>query len=131
MKGLSKVLLILASAAMATATFARPPTCEDPNFPPGKSKKPSKITILHCGCPDEGDLMYFKEIQVSSKSKGHTRHVIGSIDSCSDGSDEYRDFVRTSSDCQVVEDDSELVGDWVACGDRLAGDMCGSIGGDG
>jgi hypothetical protein len=132
MKKLASALLVFISILMATVAVAKPPVCVDQDFPPGKSKiKPSKVTILHCGCPDAGDMMYYVEIQVSSKSKGHAKHVTGSIDSCSDGSDNYRDFVRTASDCQVVADESELMDGWAACGDRLAGDECGMVGGDG
>ena len=132
MKKLAKALLILISVSMTSAVLAKPPVCdEDWKVPPGQAKKPTKVTILHCGCPDEGDVMYYVEIRVSSKSKGHAKHVMGGIDSCSDGSDNYRDFVRTASDCQVLDDESELVEGWAACGDRVAGDECGQVGGDG
>ena len=72
--------------------------------------KPSKVTILHCGCSDAGDAMEYVQIQVSSKSRGHLRHEAGSFASCSDGSDTYIDFIRTGSDCQVDDGTDQLDG---------------------
>lgn len=110
---------------MVSAVLAKPPECINPKNPPGKANKPNKVTILHCGCADDGGPMQYVEIQISSKSKGHFNHVAGSIASCSDGTDSYFDFVRTGSDCQVVDDESEPWKSMEPCGDRIATDVCG------
>lgn len=85
---------------------------------------PAKSNVLHCDCTDDGAAMEYTAINISSKSKGHDAHVVGSIDSCFDGVDTYTDFVRTGSDCQV---DGPPLGDPIeACGEQLEGDSCGT-----
>jgi hypothetical protein len=74
-----------------------------------------KETILHCGCSDleEGSpvVMEYKEISVSSKSKGHRRHTEGSESTCIVGYEEIEEdgeivqipiielYARTGDDC--------------------------------
>ena len=82
------------------------------------------MSILHCGCTEEADVLRYVEINVSSKSKGHLRHGSTSLTSCFDGVDTYIDFVRSGSDCQV-DDGSELVDGLDFCVDKIAGDECG------
>lgn len=125
---MKKVYLSLLALAFAGATqlaLAGPPECVPPGLigkdvPPGKAK----VTLLHCGCADDGLSLVYREIQVSNRSKGHRKHVAGSFDSCSDDGETYRDFVRTGSDCQV---DGPAMGDDIAfCDGQIAGDECGS-----
>lgn len=126
MKQGMRFFLLVLGVCFVSAVSAKP-ACVDPKIPPGQAKKPSKVTILHCACPDTGDLMQYVEIQVSSKSKGHRNHVAGSIDSCSDGSDSYRDFVRSGSDCQV-DDGADLMDSMEFCPEgRMAMDECGIV----
>jgi len=102
MKQLTKILVLLIGVCMAVGAFAKPPICDDSNVPAAKTKsKPTKVTLLHCGCSDDGGPMLYVEINISSKSKGHLNHEAGSMASCSDGADSYIDFVRNGSDCQV------------------------------
>jgi hypothetical protein len=109
MKRAITCLLFVLFIGMATTALADPP---------------AKSTILHCGCTPEGDGMEYVAISVSSKTKGHDAHVVGSIDSCFDGVETFTDFVRTGSDCQV---DGPPLGDPIeACGEQLEGDPCGS-----
>jgi hypothetical protein len=129
-------LLAILSCAFASAAFAGPPECVGPpewangkgppngNVPPGSQGK-WRVTLLHCGCADDGTQLEFVEMTVSSRSKGHRMHVAGSFDSCSTDGETYRDFVRTGSDCQV-DDGQPLPGDEIAyCSDQLAGQACG------
>lgn len=123
-------ILTVLSCAFASTAFARPPECVGPpewangKGPPGGPGKWS-VTLLHCGCADDGAQMEFVEIKVSSRSKGHLLHVAGSFDSCSTDGETYLDFVRTGSDCQV-DDGQPLLGDEMAyCSDQLAGQVCG------
>jgi len=87
-----------------------------------------KSTILHCGCSEleEGIpvVMEYKEISVSSKNKGHQRHVVDSESTCVIGylEDEtpiVQVFARTGDDC------GEL-GNLSACSGQIAGDVCGT-----
>lgn len=111
MRQFVKVLVLVISVCMAVGAFAKPPICDDTNFPPGKTKsKPTKVTILHCGCSDDGGPMLYVDITVSSKSKGHLHHEAGSMASCSDGADSYIDFVRNGSDCQVDDGSDPIDG---------------------
>ena len=110
MKQFARVLTAVFFAGAVMAAYAHPQECKEP---PGQMKekgKPSKVTILHCGCSDTGDAMEYVQIQVSSKSRGHLRHTAGSFASCSDGSDTYIDFVRNGSDCQVDDGTEKLEG---------------------
>ena len=122
-QGIRIFLLVLSVCAVSTA-LAKKPECDWPKDPPGKGNKPTKVTILHCGCADEGDRMYYVEINVSSKSKGHLKHVAGSIESCSDGLGTYKDVIRLGSDCQV-DDGAEPIDSMKFCGERAVMD-CGS-----
>jgi hypothetical protein len=68
--------------------------------------------------------MVYEEISISSRSRGHDAHIVGTIDSCFDGVEES-DFVRTGSDCQIS---GPPLGDPIAdCGEDgpFAGDVCG------
>jgi len=89
---------------------------------------PAKSTILHCGCViDDSDevVMQYKEISVSSKSRGHDNHVAGDIDSCPVGDETFIDFVRTGDDCQI---DGPPLGDPIAgCEGQEPGDVCGVV----
>lgn len=105
MKQFVRVLTAVLCTFAVVAVYAGPPECKEP---PGQMKdksKPEKVSILHCGCPDAGDYMYYVEIRVSSRSKGHLKHDSTSVASCSDGSDNFFDFVRAGSDCQLEGDD--------------------------
>lgn len=87
-----------------------------------------KSVVLHCGCNATGDGMQYSAIDISSKSKGHDAHVVGTIDSCFDGVDTYTDFVRSGDDCQISGPD---LGEPIdACSEfqtpPLAGDTCGT-----
>ena len=106
MKKLTLIFLSLALAGFTGYAMA-----EKPADKPGG--KPEKVTLLHCGCDWDGlaPSMVYKEITVSSKSKGHFNHVVGSIDSCYAGQveidvdlyeDVYVDFVRNGDDCQLA-----------------------------
>jgi hypothetical protein len=87
--------------------------------------KPSKVTILHCGCTDAGDVMEYVEIQVSSKSRGHLRHEAGSFASCYvESQDMEVDFLRLGGDC-VVEDESGEYGLPDCGGDQVPMAKCG------
>lgn len=125
MKRAIGLLAATSVAWAATAAFAGPPECVPPGLvgkdgPPGKEK----VTLLHCGCAEDGTRLEYVEINVSSRSKGHKKHVAGSFDSCSDDGENYRDFVRTGSDCQL---DGPDMGDEIAyCDGQVAGDECGS-----
>jgi hypothetical protein len=129
-------VLTILSCAFASAAFAGPPECVGPpewangkgpsngKGPPGGLGKWS-VTLLHCGCADDGMQLEFVEIRVSSRSKGHLLHVAGSFDSCSTDGETFLDFVRTGSDCQV-DDGQPLLGDEIAyCSGQLAGQVCG------
>ena len=122
-QGIRIFLLVFCICSVSTVS-AKPPECVDPKDPPGQANKPAKVTILHCACADEGDLMQYVEIQVSSKSKGHRHHIAGSIESCSDGAESFDDFVRNGSDCQV-NDGAELMNSMEFCGNLVAADECG------
>lgn len=60
-----------------------------------------KAGVLHCGCNLAGDDMEYKEISISSKSRGHDAHLYGTVDSCYDGVETYTDVMRTGDDCQL------------------------------
>ena len=106
MKQFVRVLTAVLCTFAVAAVYAGPPECKEP---PGQIKdrsKPEKVSILHCGCPDAGEKMFYVEIRVSSKSKGHLKHgEAPTVASCSDGSDEFFDFVRAGADCQLEGDD--------------------------
>lgn len=126
MKNGIRFLLIAFCAFAVSTAFAGRPECvgpKDKSGPPDHAR-PSKMTILHCGCSDEADVMRYVEINVSSKSKGHLKHQSATVASCFDGIDTYVDFVRSGSDCQV-DDGSELVDGFEFCVDKVAGDECG------
>jgi hypothetical protein len=117
-------LAITSVAFTAMTAFAGPPECVPgqvgKDSPPGKEK----VSLLHCGCSEDGTYLEYKEIQVSSRSQGHKKHVAGSFDSCSSDGENYLDFVRIGSDCQL---DGPDMGDEIAyCTDQVAGDQCGS-----
>ena len=70
--------------------------------------------------------MVYKEIRVSSKSKGHKNHIATSTDACltgyeADGSEIYTDFVRAGDDCTL---DGNLTG-LTACESAMEGAACG------
>ena len=119
---------ILAVAILALSTswaVAAPPVDK-----PEKPAKPTKTTILHCGCSDSGDALVYEEISVSSRSRGHSNHLIGSVESC-DVLDEdgnvtaTADYSRIGPDC-LVDADGELEG-LGSCDDVIvgAGNQCG------
>jgi hypothetical protein len=117
-------------ACASTAALAGPPQCDPPGqgTPPGQVDKGNsngkeKITLLHCGCAAEATRMEFVQISVSHNSKGHMKHVAGSIDSCSAGGDSFVDFVRNGSDCQIDGPDVEGID---FCTDQVVGQECGS-----
>lgn len=122
--GMTVLLLCLCATSLA---WAHDNECK---IPPGHSddkgqpNKPEKVSILHCGCADTGDMMHYVEIMVSSKSKGHKKHVAGSIDSCSDGSDNFNDFVRSGSDCQLTG--TPIDGMDACTNDQMAASECGT-----
>ena len=74
------VVLLLAGLFTASAVQAKKPECIEPPGHGGDRGHPEKVTLLHCGCADTGDGMYYVEIQVSSKSRGHLKHLAGGID---------------------------------------------------
>ena len=127
MKRLIALGIFVACLGAASLAIAHDKECKAPPGHGGdkvRPEKPEKVAILHCGCADTGDVMHYVEIQVSSKSKGHKKHVAGSIDSCSDGTDNYIDFVRNGSDCQLTGnaiDGMEFCSD-----DQVASHECGS-----
>lgn len=108
---MKKLILILTGLVLSGVTGYA--LAEKPADLPGG--KPEKSTILHCGCAwDDLGLvasMVYKEINISSKSKGHDAHVVGTINSCYAGTveidvdlyeDVYADFVRNGDDCQLA-----------------------------
>lgn len=119
------VVFLLAGLCAASAVQAKKPECIEPPGHGGDRGHPEKVTLLHCGCSDTGDAMYYVEIQVSSKSRGHLKHVAGGIESCSDGSDTFTDFVRSGSDCQLAG--PELDGLGMCSDDKAAMQECGTI----
>lgn len=139
MKRTWSTLTAFLAAGLASAALAGPPECVGPpegggppewagppggDGPPGQTGK-WKATLLHCGCAEDGTQLEFVEITVSNRSKGHLKHVAGSFDSCSSDGENYLDFVRTGSDCQV-DDGQPLIGDDIAfCDDQVAGQACG------
>jgi hypothetical protein len=92
--------------------------------PKGPKGPPAKAEILHCGCAmtPAGLGMEYKLISVSSRAKGHAKHVSGSIDSCSGDGINYYDFVRTGDDCQVS---GPAVSGLDACTTEQPFDACG------
>ena len=92
-----------------------------PGGPHGKS------AVMHCGCNLAGDGMEYKEISISSKSRGHDAHEAGSIDSCFDGIETYTDVIRTGSDCLLPGPNLRDPID--ACGDipPALGEDCGAL----
>lgn len=128
MKRVIASLIFLTAIVAASGAMAHQPDCGPPDHagpPDDRGGPPGKSTILHCGCADTGDRMEFVEIRISSRSRGHLKHVAGSITSCgSEDSDVFVDFVRNGSDCQL---DGPAIGDAMAfCGDQVAGMECGS-----
>ena len=139
MKKLALVLLgavLFAFAGIAMAEKPNDKGCGPPDDKPGG--KPEKAALLHCGCNWDGAVatMDYKEITISSKSKGHDAHGVGSVDSCYAGQVEVEvgvfedlclDFVRNGADCQL--DGPELGDPIPACTEfdpvPLAGDPCG------
>jgi hypothetical protein len=123
-------ILAILSSIFASAALAAPPECVGPpEWAKGKGPPDGRgkwsVTLLHCGCADDGTRLEFVEIRVSNRSKGHLMHVAGSFDSCSTDGETYLDFVRTGSDCQV-DDGQPLLGDEIAfCSGQLAGEVCG------
>ena len=131
MKQIARVLTAVFFAAAVMTAYAGPQECKEP---PGQMKekgKPSKVTILHCGCTDAGDAMEYVEIQVSSKSRGHLRHVAGSVASCYvESLDMEVDFVRNGGDCQVDDGAPDIGMGFCVVGvegieDQVAGAACG------
>ena len=62
---MKKLVLTLALSAITSTAFAGG----------------GKISILHCGVDEGGDVMRYVAISVSKSARGHTNHVIGSTDS--------------------------------------------------
>jgi hypothetical protein len=112
---------------LAPVALAGPPECVGPpgdKGPHGNAGK-WKVTLLHCGCAEDGAGLEFVEITVANRSKGHLRHVAGSFDSCSTDGETFFDFVRTGSDCQI-DDGQALIGDEIAyCTNQETGQACG------
>jgi hypothetical protein len=130
MKKLTLVLLSLVLFGFAGSAMAEKPV--------DKPAKPEKSAILHCGCAWDGIAanMEYKEISISSKSRGHDAHVATTVDSCFNGEEEveagifedvYTDFVRSGDDCQL---DGPPLGDPILdCPEvdpPLVGDTCGA-----
>jgi len=133
MKKLTLMLLSLVLVGFAGSAIAKQ------DGAPAKAK-PEKSTILHCGCEwDDLGLvasMVYKEINISSKSRGHDGHVAGTVGSCYAGQTEididvfedvFVDFVRNGDDCQL---DGPPLGDPILdCTEfvtpPVAGDLCG------
>ena len=131
MKKLTPVLLSLVLFGFAGSAMA-----DKPADKPGG--KPEKSTILHCGCNWDGlaASMVYKEITISSKSRGHDGHVVGTVGSCYAGQidlgedvyeDVFVDFVRNGDDCQLS---GPPLGDPILdCAGfdpvPVAGDLCG------
>ncbi len=107
---------------------------------PVLAEKKPKSTILHCGCvydAIDGAGMEYKELNISSKSRGHDGHIAATMDSCYSGTeevepevfvDQFTDFVRLGDDCQI---DGPPLGDPIgSCfvddvQQVFAGDVCG------
>ena len=102
MKQLVTILTAVFCICTVSVALAGPQECKEPPGQQKEKNKPHKVTILHCGCTDAGDALEYKQIQVSSKSRGHLRHEAGSFASCYvEGLDMEVDFVRNGGDCQV------------------------------
>ena len=124
MKQLIRVLTLVLFTCTVTVAWAGPQDCKEPPGQQKEKNKPHKVTILHCGCPDAGDEMFYVEIQVSSKSKGHLKHAEApTVASCEVDSDIYMDFSRNGPDCQVEGEDylDECLSD-----DQYVGALCGA-----
>ena len=93
MKNLTKMTSIIALASVMG--LGASVAVGAPGGPHGKA------SVMHCGCNLAGDDMEYKEISISSKSRGHDAHEVSSIDSCFDGVDTYTELIRTGSDCQL------------------------------
>ncbi len=128
------ILVFVIGTFGSSAVIAAPPACVGPpggGGPPGHAGPPegagppAKVTLLHCGCADDGNRMEYVEINISSKSKGHRNHQAGSIESCSDGADTFTDFVRSGSDCQLG-DGPAMSDDIAYCSDQVALQECGT-----
>lgn len=119
-------ILTVAILALSTSWAVAAPPVDKPEKP----AKPTKTTILHCGCSDLGDALVMKEISVSSRSRGHQNHFVQSVESC-DVLDEdgnvtaTNNFSRVAPDC-LVEGELEGLGscDVVIPG---AGESCGVV----
>ena len=119
MKNLTKMTTIIALASVMG--LGASVAVGAPGGPHGKAG------VMHCGCNVAGDGMEYKEISISSKSRGHDAHVAGSIDSCFDGLETYTEVIRTGSDCQLS---GPALGDPIdACGDiaPALGEDCGAL----
>ncbi|MDH3635884.1 MAG: hypothetical protein OES20_14380 [Gammaproteobacteria bacterium] len=118
-------ILTVAILALSTSWAVAAPPVDKPEKP----AKPTKITILHCGCSDSGDALVMKEISVSSKSLGHQNHSTSSVESC-DVIDEdgnvtaTNNFSRVAPDC-IVEPEGRL--GFLSCDIVIpgAGEVCG------
>jgi hypothetical protein len=133
---MTHLLVFSAFLALApAAVLAAPPECVPPGQgnPPGQGGNGNgngnggngkeKVTLLHCGCAADATRMEFVQISVSQNSKGHGKHVAGSIDSCAADGENYLDFVRNGSDCQI---DGPAVEGIAFCSDQVVGQECGS-----
>jgi hypothetical protein len=91
-----------------------------------------KTSILHCGAEYPDPFMYYKEISVSKKAKGHANHLNGTTDSVPtgevdvDGNPVYVDYSRGGDDCIVGLDLIDGL-DLGLCTTEAAGDICGIL----
>jgi len=120
-------ILTVAILALSTSWAVAAPPVDKPEKP----AKPTKTTILHCGCSDSGDAMVYEEISVSSRSQGHLNHTLDSVDSCDVLADDgtvisTTDYSRIGPDC-LVDGELEGLGSCsVLIGGVGAGTTCGA-----
>jgi hypothetical protein len=116
---MKKLVLTLALSAIASTAFAGG----------------GKISILHCGVDEGGDVMRYVAISVSKRAKGHMNHVAGSTDSVDtgeiDGNGEaiYVDYERTNMDC-LLEGEGGLANSVNTCSSdfgQVEGLECGQL----
>ncbi len=109
MKKLSLILICLAMFAYTSTAFGDPP---------------GKTVVAHCGCNFDGTDLEWVFLDVSTKSKGHQRHLDGDFESCNDESGSFVDiYERDFDDCDLIGEDG--LGGVATCGtDPIEGDPC-------
>jgi hypothetical protein len=76
-----------------------------------------KVRIAHCGCNYDRSGLEWKHIRVSTKAKGHLRHIVDSEVSCINNLDEEVFYTRGFDDCRISDEPSNNIGGLARCDD--------------